>query len=295
MAALDVVPIDAPGVAGEVLLIPVHQIEVKDRLRPVDPAVAQGLAALIGEHGQDDAISVCRLPGQTRWRLVSGAHRLEACRLLNQPVKAVVTSADALDRRRREISENLFHSGLDPIARAAFVAELYDVVRAKAGMTDASAQQVAISARWQNEAKKQSTDTSANIARVYGFADEVAEAFGLSRRSIYNDLTLHKGLLPDVAAKLRHLPAAQLRALAKLPPEDQRRALQLIETGKAKRVGDAVAILSGAKVKTAEDKAWNAFFGGWGRMNAEQRLLALRELNEQGLPKGARLVFDGGA
>ncbi len=205
----------------------------------------------------------------------------------------VIGSADALQRRRTEISENIWRRGLDPIDRAAFVAELHEVLRAEAGVDPgASPQQLAVTARW---AKERATDTADMMSAVYGFTDSVAGTLGLNARTIRRDLELHRGLRPDVVAKLRGLPiagnAGQLRALAKLTEADQRAAVGLIIGGKAKGATEALAILRQKPKPDPETKAWSAFFGGWSRMSARRRREALRELAEQGLPTGVSLTF----
>lgn len=296
MAALEVVSSDAPTVVGEILLIPTGQVEVRDRLRPVDPVAVEALACVLRVEGQRTPIEVCRLPGRKGWRLVTGAHRRGACKLNGVPVRAIEVSADALDRRQAEISENLFRRGLDPIDRAAFIAELYELQRAKAGLEGRSLQSAAAQTRWQKELKTQSADAIQIIGIAYGFTAEIAGVIGLSRQTVYNDLALHRGLRPDVVAKLRGHSlasnATQLRALAKLPEGDQREISGLILAGKCKSVSEARALLRNLPKPDPEAKAWNAFFGSWSRMSAKRRREALAELAEQGLPKGARLVFD---
>jgi len=287
-------------IVGQILAIPVDAIAIGDRLRPVDPVWADALGAVMTAEGQNVPIEVCRLPGQNGYHLVAGAHRLEGARLRGwATISAVVVGASAIGRRLREVSENLWRKGLGPIDRAAFVAELYDLQRAKRGVEDgASPQQIAAGARWSKAIKAEAHDASATIAHAYGFAAEVADQVGLSRRSIYNDLALHRWLRADVVEQLRGLPiasnGAQLRALAKLSEADQRRAVALIVSGDAKGVAEAIGIINQAAAKSPETKAWSAYFGGWSRMSAATRLDALREQVAQGLPKGVSVTFDDG-
>jgi ParB family chromosome partitioning protein len=286
--------------AESVWLIPVDRIEVVDRLRPVDPVAAQALAGLIKVEGHWTPIEVCELPGG-RYRLVTGGHRLAAIKINgDSTIKALKVTSDRADRRMREVSENLLRVGLSPIDRAAFVAEFYQLLRAKAGVAaDASPQSVAVNARWQKALKGNAADTCATAAHVYGWADGVADQIGLSRRSIYNDLELHRGLRPDVVEQLRSLPiaanAGQLRALAKLSEADQRQAVTLIVSGTAKGATDAMGIIQQKPKPSPEKKAWDAFMGSWSRMSAAQRKNALRELAKQGLPKGFSLAIESEA
>jgi len=285
--------------ADTVWFVPIEKIEVGKRLRPVDRIAAEGLAAVIKSEGHKDPIEVCQLPGRAGYHLVTGAHRLEAAKILGHTtIKALLVTADGADRRLREISENLWRKGLDPIDRAAFVAELHDLLKVKAGVDPTSSpQQIAGAARWQSAIKAQASDATEMISVAYGFTSEIGERLGLTDRTIRNDLFLHRGLKADVVRRLRGHPlasnASQLRALAKLSEEDQRAALDLIFGGAAKGAAEAVAILRQKPKPRPEDKAWSAFIGSWQRMSAARRKDALRELEQLGLPKGVRITFDG--
>lgn len=297
MAALEVIDGSAPEVVGEVLSIPTGQIEVKNRLRPVDPVAAEALAAVMKVEGQRTPAEVCRLPGKANWRLVTGAHRHAGCAINGVPLRAIQVSADALDRRQAEISENLFRRGLDPLDRAAFVADLIELQRARAGVAETTTlQSVAAQARWQKALKQQSSDAIQTIGIAYGFTADIADKIGLSRQTIYNDLTLHKRLLPDVVAKLRGHPvasnASQLRLLARESEADQRAIAGLIGGGKVKSVSEGLATIRQKPRPDPETKAWNAFFGAWSRMPARRRREALAKLVEQGLPSGIRIVTE---
>jgi ParB family chromosome partitioning protein len=287
-----------PEIVGQILSIPIAQIVVGDRLRPIDPVWSAALGSIMAAEGQKTPIEVCQLPGRRDYLLVAGGHRFDGARLQGwRAIKAILVDANAIERREREISENLWRKGLDPIDRATFVAELYAIQRLKAGVDEAaSAQQVAIQARWSKVAKADADDTRATIARVYGWADDVADKVGLSRRSIYNDLALHRRLLPDVVAALRGHPiagnAAQLQALTKLSDADQRSVVALIISGTAKGVSDGLGVINQKPTPSPDVKVWSAFFGSWSRMSAAKRMAALRELAEQGLPKGVRIEFD---
>lgn len=298
MAELAVVQGGAPEVVDAVLAIPADQIESKDRLRPVDPIAAEALALVMKAHKrQRTPVEVCRLPGRSGWRLVTGGHRHAACRILGWPVRALEVSADALDRREAEISENLFRRDLDPLDRAAFVAELCEVQRARAGLSgDTSLQSLAAQARWQKALKAQSADAIQTIGIAYGLTADIAAKIGLSRQTIYNDLTLHKRLLPDVAAKLRGHPvgsnASQLRLLAKLSEAEQRAVAELIATGRAKSVAEARRVTSNVRPPDPETKRLSAFIGAFSRMGRAEKRGALHELQAI-LPKGVTLSFGG--
>lgn len=287
-------------VVAQIVLVAVADITAGDRLRPVDPIWADALGRIMVAEGQKTPVEVCQLPGKGGFHLVSGGHRHAGAKLHNiAHLKAEVVSADALERRGREISENLWRKGLDPIDRAAFLAELIEVLKAKAGVEGVKAQAVAANARWNQVLKASADDASVTMTLAYGWADQVAERVGLSRKTIYRDLELHRGLRPEIAARLRGFPicsnAAQLRALAKLGAAAQRDVCDMIVAGSARGPGDALAIMAQKPAPAPDAKAWSAFVGGWSRLSAAKRRDALRHLVELGLPKGITISFEGEA
>src|SRR3546814_159035 len=101
---------DAPRITGEaekigdVLAIPVDEIDASDRLRPIDTQWATSLGQIMLAEGQRTPIEVCKLPGQKKWTLVSGGHRHWAAGLFLDlsPLKAIV-----VDNRSEEHTSEL--------------------------------------------------------------------------------------------------------------------------------------------------------------------------------------------
>lgn len=276
-----------------------------ERLRPVDPVHVEVLGRAIMREGQATPIVVCRLPGRNDWTLVAGAHRVEAARKFDiEQLKAEIISPDKIGRRQREISENLWRKDLDPIDRANFIAELVRLAKLRAGIDpDASAQQIAANARWQKAVKTRANDACATIAHVYGWVNDVAEDAGFSRRTVYNDLTLHTRLSPAAIEKLRKVRpdiarnAKQLRDLAKYDHEWQRDIVHTLQHGnqqlggrRPKSIAEAAACLSPNKkpVQDAETKRLSAFLGAFGRMSLAEKKGALEHLSGQA-PSGFRV------
>jgi len=299
MAAQTNAPAQAPDIVGQVLLIPVEQIEVGERLRPIDPVWADALGGVIAAEGQRTPIEVCRLPGKSGWRLVAGGHRLEGLRLKGLAyVKAIEVEADPRERIAREISENLMRRGLDPVERAAFIAEQVALLKARAGLDgDADGRAVSAAVRWQKELQSQSHDANATIAVAYGWAEEIGDRLGFSRRTIYNDLLLYRRLAPDLVARLRSHDgglghpvlknAAQLRALAKMDEGEQIDVINRLLAG-ARSIAEASAPFRQAP--QPDHKRLSAFIGAFSRMSLAEKKGALAHLSEM-LPEGYRLTF----
>jgi hypothetical protein len=285
-------------VADEVIYAPVADIRIGDRLRPIDPVWAAALGAIMSAEGQHDPIKITRLPGQKDFTLVAGGHRLAGAKLEGwDSIQAIVVLPNAHARRQQEISENLWRKGLDPIDRAAFVAELIALHKQAAGVDpDKDGRAVSANVRWQKALKADSADAMATVAVAYGFAADLSQKIGLSERTIRGDLELYRRLLPDVVGKIRGLPVAssagQLRALARLPYDDQRAVAQLLVDG-ANSVTDALATIQQKPKPDPSTKAWSAFFGSWSRMSGAMRRAALTELRAQGLPRGVSITFSG--
>lgn len=216
--------------------VDVADIDMGERLRPVDPVHVEVLGRAMMREGQATPIVVCRSPGSTKWTLVAGAHRVEAARKFGiESLKAELIGPDKIGRRQREISENLWRKGLDPIDRANFIAELVRLTKLRAGIDpDKEGRSASINARWQKIIRDQAVDTSDTMSFVYGWSEEVAEEVGLSKRTIERDIVLHSRLAPSEIARLRKsrhpvaTNATQLRALAKLEPVDQSRVVSLL-------------------------------------------------------------------
>lgn len=153
------------------------QIDIaeEDRLRPIDRAWAAALGKMIIKDGQDTDITVCRLPGSDRWRLVAGAHRVVGCQIEEvEMMRATVVGPNALDRRRRETAENLHRKDLEPFERAGHVAELVSVLKLKAGIDPTKDGRTAsANARWQKAVAEEVDDAKLTMSLAYGWTDQV--------------------------------------------------------------------------------------------------------------------------
>lgn len=283
-----------PQVARSIYMVPVSEIDASGGLRPLDMGWVKALAALMKRDGQRRPIEI--YPTSAGYGVIAGRHRLAAVAALGwSTIDADVLEGAALDRRASEVSENLFRLGLAPLDRAAFVAEQIAIEKALAGVKDdASPQSVAATARWADRIGAEADDASAKIAHAYGFTDEVAEKAGLSRRAIYLDLEIHRGLKPDVVEAIRTLPvaqnASQLRTLARLPEGEQRTVAELLVDGTAKGVTDALATMKQRPIKTPLQKAVSAIRGNWGRLSARELKALIRDLP---MPAGVVVTIDG--
>lgn len=291
--------VDAPRVVGDIIALHAGEIDASGRLRPINLGWAAALGRIMLEEGQLAPIWVCRQRGPMPWKLVAGGHRHAAASIyldLN-PLKAIEVEASELSRRQAEVAENLHRRDLAPLDRAAFVAEMHDVLRARAGLGAMSPQAIAANARWKKDLSNAAGDASEIVSRAYGFTTDIAEQFGFSKRSIELDLMLARRLSPAVRDRLRgHRVsgnATQLRALAKLDGPEQAAVVERL-LGGAKSVAEAVALLRNREKASPEDRRLSAFIGTFARMSITEKKGALAQLAGM-LPAGFRLVEGGQA
>lgn len=224
-----------------IVRIAVDQIDIPDdRLRTLkqDQALAIGFA--IQADGQYDPIAVARLPGKTGYVLVDGLHRLVGCRAVGlTEIDARVVDNDRKSRIRQEVLSawaRADHDAFDSAAQVAAMAEL------------AQSSGIEIVG---------DTTASATIALAVGWDVAAYEALGISRRSLFNYLKIHRFYSDDQKALLRERGMADelvpLIRLAALPPEDFAAAYTAIWAKKAGSIAEALAMLVPAPV-TGWDK-----------------------------------------
>ncbi|WP_454278056.1 ParB/RepB/Spo0J family partition protein [Sphingomonas sp. Marseille-Q8236] len=264
------------------ILVRTDEIDAVDRLRPIDTVWADALGQMMARDGQDTPIQVCRLPGQNRWTLVVGGHRLAGAKAAEiEFLKAEIVSADRNDRRLREVRENLWRRDLDPLDRAAFFAEMVAIQHARAGLTEDRAAKV--NARWQTAVAAEADTMLETISSMYGWTEEVGEELGFTGRTIRNDLMLYRRLAPSIVNRLREARhpilknATQLRALAKMEASQQAKTLNALvgDAGEepCKTVADAIKRTSPAREATRPDqKRFNTVLDTLARMSAAERL-----------------------
>lgn len=176
--------------------LPLERITVADRLRSVDEHYVEALARSLAREGLNEPI-VVRPDGRPgRWRLVAGAHRLEAARSLGWPtIDAIVREDLASDDEARlvEIAENLMRRELSLLDKAIFVTAYTDVLaRLYPELTKRG--RIELSACFPDEIN------SAPRAVLW---EDVADRLGLKDRTVREYREIAHGLHPDAVALLR--------------------------------------------------------------------------------------------
>jgi len=252
--------------------VPVAEVIVRDRLRPVTEAGVQSLLASIAETGvMKDAIHV-RKKKDGSLHLIAGGHRLEAARRLDWKMIEAKVWTDVTDdwARLMEIDDNLAGAEMNALDTAVFLAtrkEVYERLHpeTKWGVAGGLARQGA------------ATEPSS----VASFAASTAEKFGLTDRQIRKIVAAGTKLGPDEVARLRAAPRAvtlkDLTEIAKIgqAPERYDVVARLAE-GRAKSAADARKALrlerdGEAPVQDPSDQQFKALQAAWNRAGAKAR------------------------
>lgn len=266
---------------ADFILVRTDEVDEGERLRPVDPVWAGALGQIMLREKQRTPIEVCRLPGRNRWLLVSGGHRLAGAKFAGiEYLRAEIVTAERKERRLREVSENLWRRDLDPLDRASSLAELVAIRRSSVGLAVAAQRDGNVNARFKKQIGIEADEQLETISSTYGWTEELGRQLGFTGRTIRNDLMLYRGLAASVVDKLRRARhpilanASQLRALAKLEDDEQRRTVDaLLSYPALTSVSQARAHLCGTKsVADPETKRFSTVLNTLGRMTAQERL-----------------------
>lgn len=215
-------------------LAKVSTIDVTGRLRPVDEAHAQLIAASMNESGLIQPVVVRNDPAGNGLKLVVGGHRLRGAAILSwDEIPAILIECSDEEARQIEVDENLARKELTALERAQFLAErkrVYEALHPEAA---------------HGKAKRPKTEKGkvANLATFTRFSKDAAKSTGLAERTIQRSVELAGRLSPEAIALIRGTKVAdnqaQLQALAELEPEHQVTVAGLIAANAAGNVAKA--------------------------------------------------------
>lgn len=251
--------------------VPLTDILIPDRLRPLDEAHAKSLAVSIKRRGLLHPITLRKTPPATKgfkpWILTAGYHRLRAHEILGlQEISGFEFDADGASAQILEIEENLHRYDLSPIDRAIFVQkrrELHEQQYGEIKRGGAKGKRISL---WSDE------------------LGEIADRIGLSERMLKRADKIGRDLTPELRDAIRATPMAYneglLYRLARTEPAKQRVAAARIAEGKP--IDTEVRELTGKSApKSPYLKSLNAAYGAFCRLSLkEQRALAQNLLAE---------------
>lgn len=200
--------------------IPLSEILVGDRARPVDMEHATAIAGSMVDRGLINPITVRSTPaaqgGKTPYTLVAGGHRLEAARMNGwEEIEAIVVSADAAEAQLIEISENLFRNDLSVLDRAVFVMKFREIFEDRHGKIDPKG----------GRPKKLGHDGPVIFAPGKELSQRVQERLGIASTTYKRISAIGQKLHPMLRSALRgtqyEYDQKQLLKLASMPQEEQ--------------------------------------------------------------------------
>ena len=253
------------------------------RIREVDQAWVEALAASFDDHGMDTPIVVRPLDHDpvkdgaavlAAYELVAGAHRLAAATLLGwSSIKAVVRHLDDDEARLVEIDENLMRRELHVLDRAIFLAERKRLYEARNPQTGHGGDRKGI--------KSQTLRLDLLPAR---FSADAAAKTGFSERAVQLAIQIATDLDDEAKRNIRSLPIADnqaaLIALSREPPARQRTLSAKMRDGEATTVAAArgAAGFEAPSVPNPIMDKLAALHSAWGNAPPETRRLFLEDI-----------------
>ena len=251
------------------ITVEISAIRVPERLRPVDPAAVEMLAASFLERGQDTRIIIREDEEDDkpdRYILIAGAHRLAAATQIDWiEIEAELTYVSDDEARIIEIDENLIRRELSALDRAVFLLERKTVWERLHPETA------------HGKARKSRGNKVANVATFQRFSKEAAERTGLSERTIRRASMLSEKLSLEARDLLRLSRIAdnqsQLFALSKMDVDAQLAIARVIALGHASSLAEAIEIagLSPRLNIDPNEVRFQRFVTAWARSNRALR------------------------
>ena len=235
--------------------IPITSIRVENRLRPLDSAKVAELAESIAQVGLLQPIGV--RPDGT---LVYGYHRLEACKQLGwTEIPAVVVDGDDLRAELAEIDENLIRSELTVLEQSEHIGRRKRIYEQLYPHAKPEVQRLRGLKPFQNPSAVNLTALEVSTPKVPTFVQDAAQKLGVSERTARRLVQIDSGLLPEVKDQIRHMPIAdnesELLNLARLEPREQQSVADVLASGEAKTVKDAVRHIKRREIQEAQADA----------------------------------------
>jgi len=243
--------------------IRLEAIDVGDRLRRVEHELADQIATSMREIGQLQPIEVAVADASGRYRLISGAHRLQAAMSLGwQEIDAQVFDGDADEARLREIDENLYRHELTPFDQATFLAERRAIFERR---------------KLLKKFNRSFRDEKGPRFGLNEFVEETKKKFNLGRSTIFKALQRRANIDPELWEALRKAPwekkGADLDRLAGLDEDEQREVALLLfgeheaNEGRPTTLSAAIAMIARPRNNSPQQpqkerqqalkKAWN--------------------------------------
>lgn len=243
------------------------RIVVGKRLRPVDPARVDLFCEAQAALDQPIIVRPFAGPPPADHQLVAGAHRLAAARKLGRrEIEVIIKTLNDLEASLAEIDENLIRADLSALDRAVFLAErkrLWEEMHPEARRGG------------DRRSRTRRERISNGEALPFGFSRAVAEAVGLSERTIRDAVALVAALGLETTQRLQGTPiagnASELKALARLDGAKRSKVVDRLTAGEARLAGALDAAGLGKPKADGQEQLFRALVSMWSRATAKTR------------------------
>ncbi|WP_298424043.1 ParB/RepB/Spo0J family partition protein [Rhodoblastus sp.] len=272
--------------------IKISDIDDSGRIRPVDRDHSELIAISMKEIGPKQPITIRPTPGASKpYRLVIGAHRLDAFRLngwndLEQGKHFVIEEMTEDQAKLAEIDENLARHELNALDRALFLLERKRIYQSIHPETARGGDR---------KSAKKSNRKHCDLIFAERFSRNAAKKVGLSERAIDLAIGFAEKLDPQAIKALRGTKLErnqrELLAIAELEPEQQRAVAGLIGAGAAKTSTQAkvTAGFAAAVVHDPQARLYSILLDAWTKADKVTRANFLEAADLAYAPaKGAR-------
>ena len=180
--------------------------------------------------------------------LISGLHRLEACKLLGwQEIDCIEKDYDELNAELAEIDENLIRAELTTLERAEHLKRRKEIYEAKYP-----------EARYDSSERMKAIRHGETVSSCRpSFATDTAAKLSVTPRTIQQEVQIAEKIAPDVKEIIADTELAdskkELLKLARMEPELQKKIAEKIATSEAKSVVDARRLLKREEAKDAPE------------------------------------------
>lgn len=263
--------------SGNVVRLPLDQIEVGQRLRVVREAQVTNLISMAEDTGITTPIHVRRIGG--KHYLIDGAHRMEASRRMGLPdIACLVVECRQDEARAMEASNNLGAARMTPLQTAVFVASwkrtYYELhPDRKPGVYFGN----------QHEKKE--------VTALNALTNSIADAFGRKPRQIFKIMAVGEKLTEGEVFMLDQAEAPvsleALEAIGKIAdPQMRGRVVNKIALGAAKKVAEAHRQIEAEDgvtnlvEKDPVEEAFKALMSVWNRAPMAARRRFVHEVSD---------------
>ena len=249
--------------------IPITDIEVSSRLRPVSHTAVESLKQSIETVGLHNEIHLRKIKKSGALRLIAGGHRVAAFKALGRSeIPAKIWDCTDEWAELAEIDDNLAHAELSTLELCVFLARRKEVYERAFPQTKAAVGAELAKKRWNAE----------DSVSVASFVVSTAEKMGASPRNIGRLVAagqrLEVGEIRDLAKAPKPVTLKDLQEIAKCgDPTERLSIVKALSTGEAKSAKDALAKKKqpGAAVMSPAETAQNKIAEAWARAPKEAR------------------------